>query len=431
MDFKGEYGGKLRSCEEVLGMLQDGWYVCAGQFAGTPQGLFSSLHTLAGKVHDVTVQSAFVMGDYPFLHNWELGDGLLLEAFFFGATERAIHSEGRASFMPGGLGRCAAKKLAWKRPNLFWGVSSPPDRHGNFNIGLSNAYEMDMLEESDIVVIEVNEQAPRVFGDNLVPLRAVDYIVEHNAPVPKTEPGMIGDVENSIGGYAAELIDNGYSIQLGIGSIPDAVGLHLRGKKDLGVHTEVITDSMATLYKEGVVTNTRKKLWKNKIAGTLILGTQALFDFVDDNPAVELRRGSEINSPYVIAQNKGQCSVNSALSVDLTGAVSSESFGYRQFSATGGQFETAYGAQLSEGGKSIITLRSTARQDTISAIVAGFPEGTATTLSRNDVDYVVTEYGIAALRGRSIRDRVKALIAIAHPKFREALKEDAERLKIW
>jgi acyl-CoA hydrolase len=188
---------------------------------------------------------------------------------------------------------------------------------------------------------------------------------------------------------------------------------------------------MALLYDEGVITNKDKNLWKNKIVGALVLGSQELYDFINDNPIVELKRGSSINSPYVIAQNDNQCSVNTALSVDLTGAVSSESFGHLQFSATGGQFETAYGAQLSKGGKSIVALHATAKKGTVSTIVCGFPEGTATTLGRNDVDYVVTEFGIASLCGRSVRERVKALIAIAHPDFRQELTENAEKLGIW
>jgi acyl-CoA hydrolase len=431
IDYQSEYQKKLRTAEEIIDMIRDDWFVSAGQFAGNPHGLLSALHTLSGKAKRVDFHCASLMQDYPFLHDEQLLEDLVYEACFFGGVERAAQPTRHATFLPGGLGLVATKILSWHQPNMFWGMSSPMDTHGNFNIGLSVAYEMEMLEAADIVVIEVNDQAPRVFGDNTVPIRDVDFVVECSHPIPKTHPSPITDVEDAIGVNVAELIEDGSCIQLGIGNIPDAVGRHLHSKRNLSVHTELITDSMALLYDEGVITNKTKSLWKNKLVGTLILGSQELYDFINDNPIVELRRGSIMNSPYVIAQNDNQISVNTALSVDLTGQVSSESFGHRQFSATGGQFETAYGAQMSKGGKSVVALRSTAKQGAVSTIVCGFPEGTVTTLGRNDVDYVVTEFGTAALRGRSVRERVAALIAIAHPKFRQELTEGAERLGIW
>lgn len=429
--YRESYAERLRSADQIMEMVHDGAFISAGQFAGNPQGLLGAVHKLKGRVRNVTLQSSFLMGDYPFLTEPGMEESLLLEAWFYGAKERAAHSGGLVSFMPGGLGLCAGKKLPYRRPTMFWGMSSPMDSHGNFNLGMSVAYEMEMMEAADIVVIEVNDKAPRVFGGNTVHVRDVDFIVEHSAPVPTTNPAPIGEVEDTIGRYVASLIDDGTCIQLGIGNIPDAVGRHLEDKNDLGVHTELITDSMARLWELGVVTNRYKKIWPGKMVGTLVLGSQSLYDFIDDNPAVELHRGSLVNSPYIIAQNDGQVSVNTALQVDLTGAVASESIGPRQFSATGGQFETAYGAQMSKGGKSIIALHATAKKGTISTIVPVMDAGTVTTLSRNDVDYVVTEFGIAPLKGRCVRERTENLIAIAHPKFRDQLRAQAKELRIW
>jgi len=430
-EYTKEYINKLRTCDEVVGMIRDGEFISAGQFAGNPHGLFSSLHKIKGRAKDVTFQCSAIFEDYPFLTDEELVGTLFCESFFYGAKERKAHTIGLMSFMPGGLSLVAAKKLNYRKPTMFWGMSSPMDAHGNFNIGLSIAYEMEMLEEADIVVIEVNEQAPRVFGDNTVAIRDVDFIVEHSHSIPTLSPSAITDVEDAIGANVASLVEDGATIQLGIGNIPDAVGLHLLGKKDLNIHTELITDSMAWLYRQGAVTNKGKRLWKNKIVGTFIMGSKELYEFVNDNPIVELKRGSTVNNPFVIALNDNQCSINTAISVDLTGAVASESIGHTQYSATGGQFETAYGAQYSKGGKSIIALRSTAKKGTVSTIVPRFEMGTVTTLGRNDVDFVVTEYGVAAMRGRAIRDRVPALINIAHPDFRDGLRAASEELKIW
>ncbi len=427
-----EYRGKLRSPEQIVELIKDEDYISFGQFAGNPISIFQNLHKVKGRVKHFTIQCSSILGDFEFLNDEELLDVIDYDVWFFGPNERRRHEFSKStSFMPGGLGLCASKKLSWQKPRIFCGVSGPMDAHGNFTISMSLAYEMEMLEAADIVVIEVNENCPRVLGDTVVSIKDVDYIVENSVPLATTTPADISETEDTIGAYVADLVPDGSIIQLGIGGIPDAVGKHFIDKKNLGVHTEMITDSMAYLYEKGVITNNTKKLWKNQIVGTLILGTQYLYDFVNDNPIVTMHRGSIINNPFTIAKNDGQCSINTALSVDLTGQVSSETMGHRQFSATGGQFETAYGAQFSKGGKSIIALRSTAKKGTISTIVPHFEPGTVTSLDRNNVDYIVTEYGVAALRGRTIGQRVEALINIAHPKFRDELANQAEEYKIW
>ena len=295
------------------------------------------------------------------------------------------------------------------------------------------------MEHADIVIIEVNPNMPRTFGDSVVHIRDIDYVIEVDYKVPALAEVPITEKDRIIGKYIADLIEDGSTIQLGIGGIPNAVAAELMNKKDLGVHTEMLTDGMADLYKAGVITGKYKTLMPGKMVATFVLGTQKLYDFVDDNPAVQIMRGSWVNDPYVIGQNYKMVSINTTMEIDLTGQCCSESIGHVQFSGTGGQADTAIGAQMSEGGKSIIALHSTANvrvpgqeeRVTVSKIVARLAHGAAVTLSRNDVDYVVTEYGVASLRGTSLRERVKALINIAHPDFREQLEREARELMIW
>lgn len=429
--YNNEYNNKLRTAEEIIEMIQDDWFISAGQCAGSPSELYSKLHTLKGKARNVTLQASLVLGEYEFLQDPEMKDYLRHEAWFFGANERKLYPTGMSTFMPGHLSQTAGRKLSYKKPNMFWGVSAPMDEHGNLNIAYGIAYEMDMLDKADIVVLEVNENAPRTFGENTVNIRDVNFIVQSNSSRFETVSYTPSESDMTIGKYIADLVDNGSVIQLGIGNIPNAVALCLRDKKELGVHTEMITDSMAELYQAGVITNKFKGVYNNKIVGTFVYGSNQLYDFVDNNPVVELKRGRNVNDPFIIAQNDKMVSINTGLQVDLTGQVASESIGPRLYSGTGGQFETAYGAQRSSGGKSILALHSTAKKGTLSTIVPLLDLGAAVSLSRNDVDFVITEYGVAALKGRSISERVKALIGIAHPKFRAELQEEAERIKIW
>lgn len=428
--YQSQYRSKLRTPEQIVDMIRDDWFVSAGQFAGGPGTLFSQLHRLKGRAKNVLLQTSMVLGDYPFL-NEDMKDTLRYEAWFYGGAERRLHDTKLMSFMPAHLSGTSQRKLTYKRPNIFWGVSSPMDEHGNLNLSYSVVYEMDMLEAADIVVMEVNPNAPRTFGENTVNIRDVDFIVESNAPRWENEPIVPDEIDLTIGRYVAELVEDRSVIQMGIGNIPNAVGQCLRDKKDLGVHTELITDSMADLYERGVITNRYKGIYPDKIVGTLIYGGKALYDFVDNNPVVELKRGRYVNDPFIIAQNDNMVSINTCLQIDLTGQVASESIGAKHYSGTGGQFDTAFGAQRSRGGKSIMAFRSTKKKGTVSSIVPQLEKGTIVSMSRNDVDYVVTEYGVAPLRGRSIRERVENLIAVAHPNFRDELQNQADALHIW
>jgi acyl-CoA hydrolase len=421
-----EYKSKLRTPEQIIDMIEDNDYISAGQFGGTPVGLFEELHK--NKAENVTLQTSSIVGDFPFLHQ---DCGLKHEAWFYGPAERALHKEHKASYAPAHFSQNVSRVLTRSRPRIFWGVSAPMDRHGNFNVAYGIAYEMDMLEEADIVVLEVNESAPRTMGENTINISKVDFFVESHNGAMAFEPAPSSDTDRIIGRNVASLVEDRATIQLGIGAIPNAVAEYFTDKKDLGVHTEMITDSMASLYEAGVITNRYKRIYKNKIVGCFVFGSQRLYDFVDDNPEVQMIRGSAVNNPFVIAQNDNMVSINTCIQIDLKGQVSSESIGPTQYSGIGGQFDTAYGAQRSKGGISIIALRSTAKKDTVSTIVPMHDRGTIITLGRCDVDYIVTEYGITCLRGRTISQRVEGLISIAHPKFRDELSKQADEFLIW
>lgn len=346
---------------------------------------------------------------------------------------RPAHEQGNMAFIPNHLHLAATKWLYRNKPNIYVGAASMPDKNGYISLSTSNTYERRMMEAADITILEINPNYPFVYGDHVVHCSEVDYLVEAGYPVPIVPDAPSNEKDMSIGRLIAGYVPDGACIQLGIGGIPNAVAEFLKEKNDLGVHTELITSGMAELVKMGVITNKRKQINRGQMVATMILGTQELYDFVDHNQGVALYDGAWVNDPYVIAQNDNQISINTSLEVDLTGQCASESIGSRQFSGTGGQSDTAVGAQMSKGGRSIIALYSTAmvkdkatgERHEVSKIVAQLQRGAAVSLSRNDVDIVITEYGAADLRGTNIRQRVEALINIAHPKFRDELWDQA------
>lgn len=287
------------------------------------------------------------------------------------------------------------------------------------------------MEQANKVIIEVNPNFPRSYGDTHIHISEIDHIIETERPLPVIPEVIINDKERAIGEYVADLIEDESTLQIGYGNIPMAVTACLTAKKDLGVHTELFSEGLLDLYEAGAITNRKKTIWQDKFVADCALGTKRLYDFFDNNMAVEFQRGRIVNDPRVIGRNHKMVAINSALEIDLTGQCCAESIGSRHYSGTGGHKEFAQGIQYSPGGKSIIAFQSTLRDDTISHIVPQLAPGATVTTSRIDVDYVVTEYGVASLRGRSIRERVKELINIAHPDFRDFLRSEAERNQIW
>ncbi|MDP4089603.1 MAG: acetyl-CoA hydrolase/transferase C-terminal domain-containing protein [Bacillota bacterium] len=431
MDIKELYKSKLISLDDAVRKVKSDDEIAVGLGGAEAAGFLSNLHKAKGRVENVSVITCLNMGNYEFCSNPDMRGHFLNETWFYSGLARGGHKFGTASLIPSHLHLAAKKRLDYKKPNIFVGSVSPMDNHGYFSLSLSVSYEREYLENADMVILEVNQNLPRTYGDTAVHVSEADFIYEHNTPVielPVVEPS---EKDLVIGNYIAELIEDGSTLQLGIGGIPNAVAKSLENKRDLGVHTEMFTDGIVDLYNLGVVTNRRKTINKNKFTASFALGTKKLYDFVDNNLCVEFKSASYTNDPYIIGQNYKMVSINTSMQVDLTGQCCSESIGFTQYSGTGGQADTAIGAQNSFGGKSIIALYSTAKGESISTIVPFPSTGAVVSLSRNDVDYVVTEYGVASLRGRSIRERVRELINIAHPNFREDLKREAERNYIW
>ena len=302
---------------------------------------------------------------------------------------------------------------------------STPDEHGYCSYGLSCDYTKSATENAKIVIAQINKFVPRTLGNCFVHVDDIDYIIEEDTPIPEVQPPVVGEIERKIGEFCASLVRDGDTLQLGIGAIPVAVLNFLKEKKDLGIHSEMISDGIVDLINLGVITNKKKNLNPNKAIATFLMGSKKLYDYANDNPAIELHPVDYVNNPIIIAQNDNMVSINSAIQVDLMGQVNAEYIDSKQFSGPGGQVDFVRGATMSKGGKSIIALPSTTAKESISRIVFAFDEGTPVTTSRNDVDYVITEYGIAHLRGKTLRERAKLLIEIAHPNFREELRKKA------
>lgn len=302
---------------------------------------------------------------------------------------------------------------------------SAPDEHGYCSYGLSCDYSRAGIDGAKIVIAQVNKLLPRTLGNAFVHVDEIDYIVEQDSALPEIKIPVIGEIEKKIGEYCASLVNDGDTLQLGIGAIPDAALASMKDKKDLGIHSEMISDGVVDLINLGVITNKKKNFNPNKSIVSFLMGTKKLYDYVNDNPALELHPVDYVNHPAIISKNDNMVSINSAIQVDLMGQVNAEYVNSKQFSGPGGQVDFVRGASMSKGGRSIIALPSTAAKGTVSKIVFNLDEGAPVTTSRNDVDYIVTEYGIAHLKGKTLRERAKALIEIAHPNFREELTKKA------
>lgn len=430
MNFKSMYAEKLISIPDALGMLRSGQRVVAAMCASEPVGLLSNLEHHADRLEDVHVFMCLPMRQYGFYTKPEMAGHFFLENWFYGVLDRKAHPLGMVSYVPNNLHRAGSDRIHAGGLNVFWGTATPPNDRGIMSLSTSLVFERQLLDAADLVVLEINPNLPWTLGDTQISLRDVDYVVEHETSLVTLNPIEPADVEATIGRYIAELIEDGATIQLGIGGIPNAIAQSLYEKHDLGVHTEMFTDGMVDLFEAGVITGRKKTLWPNKLVGAFALGTQKLYDFIHNNVAVEFQQGKVTNDPYVMGRNTKMVSINTALQVDVLGQVCSQSIGSRHFSGTGGQLDTHRGAQMSPGGRGIIALRSTAKDGTVSTIVPQLSLGAEVTVPSHDVDTVVTEFGVAELRGRCLRDRMTALIGIAHPDFRPWLWDEVRRLGI-
>ena len=428
---------KYISVEQALSFVKSNDMIVTGLGAAEAGLFMGQLHTIAHRVRNVTVTNC--LPTHPSeIYKPEYVDSFNVDGWFFAPQMRKAHANGNMAFIPNHLHLAAVKRLAFVKPNIYVGAASMPDKHGYISLSLSNTYEKRMMEAADLVMLEVNPNMPYTLGDVQVPVEDVDYLIRADYMPPVTPDLPFSEKDAAIGKLIADMVPDGACIQLGIGGIPNAVAAALETKNDLGVHTEMLTSGMMRLAKMGVINGKRKQINRGKMVTTFAMGIPELYEFMDYNPGIAVMDGAWTNDPYTIAQNDNQISINTSIEVDLTGQCASESIGSRQFSGTGGQADTAIGAQMSKNGKSIIALYSTAmvkdpatgERREVSKIVPQLMPGAAVSLSRNDVDRVVTEYGVAELRGTSLRDRVARLIEIAHPKFREELWDQAVEVGI-
>lgn len=433
------YQNKIITVAEALSKIKSGDHIVSGLAGAEPQLMLAKLHEIHDRVTDVHVMTCLPMGLYDFYSSPAYKKSFLMEGWFYSGPMRKCHDYKNVTFIPNHLHFSAKKRIDFKKPNIYMGNCSWIDEHGYVSLGLSAVYEVEMIEAADLVILEMNPNVPRTFGDTTLHISQVDFIIEADYEMPELPSAEINEKDKIIGKLIADLIEDGSTIQLGIGGIPNAVADALKIKKHLGIHTEMFTDGMVDLFESGAIDNTHKAIHKGKMVAAFALGSEKLYKFINNNPAVEILDGAYVNDPHVIGQNSKMISINTSIEVDLTGQCCSESIGTKQISGTGGQADTAIGAQNSKGGKSFIALYATTTVKDPetgeyvekSKIVPILTPGAIVSLSRNDVDYVVTEYGVASLRGTSIRERVKRLIEIAHPDFRSWLEEESEKYKIW
>ncbi len=417
---------KFISADEAVKYIKSYDRVVIAHACGEPQELTKALVSNASNYKNVEILHMVAMGKGEYCKP-EYRENFTHNAIFVGGSTRAAIAEGRGDYTP-----CfffEVPKL-FKKNILNVDVAlisvSPPDKLGYCSLGVSVDYTKSAAECAKIVIAEVNDKYPCTYGDSFIHIDDIDYAVEASQDVIELPRAKVGDIERKIGENCASLIKDGSTLQLGIGAIPDAVLSFLGTKNDLGIHSEMFSDGVLELVERGNVNNKAKTLNKGKFVATFLMGSNKLYEFVDKNPMVSMCPVDYVNNPYIISQNHRMTSINSAIQVDLMGQVNAESIGYTQFSGTGGQVDFLRGASLSDDGVSIIALPSTASKGKISRIVPILDEGSTVTSSRNDVGYIVTEYGIANLRGKTLRDRARELINIAHPDFRDMLIEKAK-----
>ncbi|MBR1780386.1 MAG: acetyl-CoA hydrolase/transferase family protein [Oscillospiraceae bacterium] len=426
MNWREIYYQRTVTAQEALSHIKSGDRVVLGHACAEPMYLVDAMVNNAEAYENVEIVQMVPMGNCRYLDPG-MEEHFRLNAIFVGSKTRAAIDEGRADFTPCSFARVPRMFHSFLPVDVALISVTPPDRYGNCSLGVSVDYAKCAVQEAKLVIAQVNDRMPYTYGDSRIPVEKIDFFVEHSAPLPEMRPHFISEAEHKIGEYCASLVDDGDTLQLGIGAIPDAVLKFLHDKKNLGLHSELLSDGVVDLIESGVINNSEKSLFPGKSIATFLMGTKRLYDFVDHNPDFELHPVDVVNAPSVIAQNHHMTSINSCIQVDLTGQVNSESLGEMQISGSGGQMNFVDGATESRHGKSIIATTSTTRDGRHSKIVPILDPGAAVTTIRTNVDYIITEYGIARLTGRSFRERAVSLINIAHPDFRPELIDAYER----
>ncbi len=424
--WRAQYARKLVEARDAVRDVRRGQKVFIGSGAALPQSLVSALAERAPQFADTEIYHIMTLGTAPYA-DARFTNNFRHNAFFIGANTRTAIREGRADYTPVFLSEIPRLFRSRRIPlDVALIQVSPPDEHGYCSYGVSVDIVKAAAESATHVVAEVNRQMPRTLGDCFVHVSRLDRIVESDLALPELAPTEPDAVALDIGRNVASLVDDGSTLQLGIGVIPNAVLAQLGGKRHLGIHTEMFSDGVIDLIESGVIDCSKKTLLAGKVVTSFCMGTRRLYDYANNNPLFEFRSVEFTNDPFQIARNEKMVAVNAAIEVDLTGQVAADSIGGNFYSGIGGQVDFIRGAAHSEGGKPVIALRSTAKGDTLSRIVPRL-QGAGVVTTRGDVHYVVTEYGVADLWGKSVRERAMALIQIAHPKFREQLLEEAKR----
>lgn len=430
-DYLAEYQAKRMTAAEVAAHIRPGQQIYTDDTLSQPKAILDALGELAraGKLEDVTLNTTLDVYPIPCYEPGMRGrlNGV---SWFCGASARKGVNSGNGDVMPGYYRDFSRIVREFKTVDVFCAAVSPMDKHGYFSLSTVASYTNAMIEQAKYIYLEINHNLPRALSAPIVHISQVTALCENDIPLLTLPDVELDDVSLAIGQLIADEIPNGATIQLGIGAIPNAVGAALKSKRNLGLHTEMFTDSMVELIECGAVDNTQKPIHRGRTVATFAFGSQRIYDYIDDNPAIELLPADYVNDPTVIAQHPDFRSVNAALEVDFFGQTCAESIGTYQVSGTGGQGDYVRGSVLSPGGRSFIAFPSTAKGGFVSRIVPTLTPGAIVTTGKNDVDCIVTEYGIAQLRGRTLSQRVKALISIAHPSFRDKLTYQAKQQNI-
>ena len=430
MSFQEQYRQKLRTADEAVHAIHDGDLVIVPTGVGEPPTLLTALSAQRRRYRGVRLAQILPPRRYDYFDP-ETVEHVQHLALFFGGASRAGGQAGWIDFLPACFSELPALIDRGLVPaDVVVSLASPMDEHGNFALSLGADYTMAAVKKARAVLLEVNPNVPFANGNCHVHISQVTALVENDEPLLEVGLPKIGPVQQAIGKYVADLIPDGATLQIGYGGIPDAVVMQLTEKQDLGIHTEMLGDGILKLVECGAVTNRRKNFHNGKIVATFALGSRKLYEYMHRNPGLEMHPVDFTNDPYVAGQNDHLIAINATLQIDFLGQCGSESLGFSPYSGTGGQSDFVRAANRSAGGKAIIVVPSTAKDDTISRIVPVLSPGTHLTTSKNDINYVVTEFGVAQLRGKSAKQRTEALIGIAHPAFRDSLRDSARQMRL-
>jgi 4-hydroxybutyrate CoA-transferase len=425
------YRTKLTSAAEAVKHIRSGDGVYLHSNAGVPRTLVDAMVARAPELRDVKIYKLITLGAAPYAEP-QYADSFYVHSLFIGPNVRNAVADGRADYTPIFFSELPALFRSGKlQVDVCMVQVSEPDEFGNMSFGVALDCTPAALTNARVVIAEINKQTPRTFGSHQINIKDVTCLVEADYALPERAPEEPGEVELAIGRNVAELVEDGATIQMGIGGIPNGVLRALTNKRDLGVHSEMVSDGILDLIESGVINNSKKTVIPGKIALTFMFGSQRLYKFVDRNSMFEFHTTEYINDPFVIAQNYKMTAINSALQIDLTGQVCADSIGTSMYSGFGGQVDFVRGARRALGGKAIIALPSTAKGGQVSRISPTITLGGGVVTNRADVQYVATEYGVVDLHGMNMKDRVKALISIAHPDFRADLEKQAHENYEW